>query len=194
MVDINPIQLYGNWDLGYALDVHTLNSILIGEDAFGHPRFESTRSDIGELLFQFKYRYRYDALDEIADTVCSFLANHPEMTQVDTIIPVPPTKHRDYQPTYEIADEVAKRLHVYCCINVLENNSSIEAKSLSYEDKHKSQQGIVKVRNATRKHSTLLIDDLFQSGATLSRCVDLLRTDPLIDKIYVLTITKTKNS
>lgn len=116
------------------------------------------------------------------------------MTQVDTIIPVPPTKHRDYQPTYEIADEVAKRLHVYCCTNVLENNSNVEAKTLSHEDKHKSQQGIVKVRNATRKHSTLLIDDLYQSGATLSRCVDLLRADPLIDKIYVLTITKTKNS
>lgn len=62
MVDINPIQLHGNWDLGYALDVHTLNSILLGEDAFGHPRFESTRSNIGELLYQFKYRYRYGAL------------------------------------------------------------------------------------------------------------------------------------
>lgn len=194
MVSINPIQLHGNWDLGYALDVHTLNSVMVGEDAFGHPRFESTRSDIGELLYQFKYRYRYGVLDEIADTVCAFLANHPEMTQVDTIIPVPPTKHRDYQPTYEIADEVSKRLHVYCCTNVLENNSGIEAKTLSYEDKHKSQQGIIKIRNATRKHSTLLIDDLYQSGATLSRCVDLLRADPLIDKIYVLTITKTKNS
>ena len=194
MARINPIQVYGNWDLGYALDVHTLSSIMVGEDAFGHPRFESTRSDLGELLYQFKYRYRYGALDEIVDAVCVFLSDHPDMAQVDSIIPVPPTKQRGYQPTYEIADEVAKRLHLYCCTNVLENNSIVEAKTLSHEDKHKAQQGIIKVKDATRLHNTLVIDDLFQSGATLTRCVDLLKSDPLIDKVYVLAITKTRNS
>ena len=35
-VEIHPIPLYGVWDIGYALDVHTIKSIPIGEDAYGH--------------------------------------------------------------------------------------------------------------------------------------------------------------
>lgn len=52
-VEIHPIPLYGVWDIGYALDVHTIKSIPIGEDAYGHLHFDNTRSEIGELLYQF---------------------------------------------------------------------------------------------------------------------------------------------
>ena len=48
-------------------------------------------------------------------------------------------------------------------------------------------------KHAKRRHSVLLVDDLYKTGATLTECVRVLRGDPLIDKIFVLTITKTKN-
>jgi hypothetical protein len=50
---INPIAINGPWQLGWALDLHTLSTTVIGDDAFGHPQFESKRSEIGELLYQF---------------------------------------------------------------------------------------------------------------------------------------------
>lgn len=193
MGKIHPIQLHGNWDLGYAMDIHVVNSIPLGEDAYGNSRFDTTRSEIGELIYQFKYRGHYSVLSEIVDTVLAFLDQHPEMKSVDSIIPVPPTKERQYQPTQEIAEEIASRLGTYCCSNVLEKISDIESKTLLTEEKGKLQGTIKKIANARRKHSVLLIDDLYKSGATLRQCVDQLRTDPLVDKVYVITITKTKN-
>lgn len=190
---IRPILLHGNWDLGFALDVHIVKSIPLEEDAYGHMRFETTRSPIGELLYQFKYTGKYEVLPEIVDAAECVLDAHPEMKQIGTLLPVPPTKQRaQYQPTIEIAQSLAERLKVFCCPDVLENVSQIAAKDLSPEEKQKLQGRIIKKKNAVRKHSTLLIDDLYQTGNTLRQCVSALREDPLIDKIYVLTITKAK--
>jgi competence protein ComFC len=56
MANFQPRQLFGKWKAGYALDVHTLSSVPIGSDEFGHMQFETTRSEIGELLYRLKYR------------------------------------------------------------------------------------------------------------------------------------------
>ena len=34
-VEIHPIQIWGNWDLGFSLDVHVVKSIPLGEDDYG---------------------------------------------------------------------------------------------------------------------------------------------------------------
>ena len=47
-VNIHPIQLSGNWDLGYSLDVHVKSSTYICDDPYGNPIFENTiRLSIG---------------------------------------------------------------------------------------------------------------------------------------------------
>ena len=193
-VEINPIRLIGNWDWGYALDIHVIKSVPIGEDVYGNVHFDNTRSPIGELLYQFKYNGRYENLDEIVETILVFLDSHPEVQNVDIILPVPPTKIRHYQPTFEIARKVAGALNIFYSNEILENHSRIESKELMSDEKHKLQGMIVKTKSATRKHNMLLIDDLYKTGTTLQECVNVLREDPLIDKIFVLTITKTKNS
>lgn len=192
-VEIHPILLTGNWDIGYALDQHVTNSVYLGDDPYGNPHFDTTYSEIGELLSKFKYSHVYGNLNEIVSTIVRFLSQHPEMSDFETIIPVPPTKVRMYQPTIEIGEALAKALNKYFVGDVLEKDPSVESKGLSAEDKYRLSGTITQKKRSKRKHSVLLLDDLYKTGATLSECVSVLRKDPQIDKIYVLTVTKTKN-
>jgi len=50
------IKLEGNWKNGLAFDVHTLSSTYLGVNEYGYNQWESTRCEIGELLYQLKYR------------------------------------------------------------------------------------------------------------------------------------------
>lgn len=143
-VEIHPISLPGVWDIGYALDVHTIKSIPIGQDANGHVHFDSTRSEIGELLYQFKYNGKYENLNLIVDAIVSFLNDTPQICSVETVLPVPPTKSRTYQPTMEIAHALAKRIGAYYCADVLENTATDEMKHLTWEEKKKSPSPIKK--------------------------------------------------
>lgn len=77
--------------------------------------------------------------------------------------------------------------------DVLVKTSHIEAKSLSADEKKQLAGTIAKKKNARHELNILLIDDLFQTGTTLTQCVSVLRKDPNIDKIYVITVAKTKN-
>jgi hypothetical protein len=47
-----PRRINGAWREGFALDLHTLSSEYVGDDEFGHPRFDTIRTEIGELLYQ----------------------------------------------------------------------------------------------------------------------------------------------
>ena len=56
---INPRKLRGPWTDGYALDVHTTSSTMIGHNAYGHAVFDTVRSPLisnfgtGRLLMFF---------------------------------------------------------------------------------------------------------------------------------------------
>ena len=50
-VEINPKFLRGPWDAGFALDKHTRSITYLGVDQWGHDRYETTRSPVGELLY-----------------------------------------------------------------------------------------------------------------------------------------------
>lgn len=191
---INPMRLSGHWDAGYVLDRHIVKSVPLGDDEYGHPQFDNTRSPIGELLYQFKYRRNFDCLTEIIDTIDYFLDNVIDMSDFDVIIPVPPTqKLRLYQPVFMIANALAVKRKIPYVSNVLAKNSKIESKSLSSVEKRKLNGSIVKQRKCLRPTNVLLIDDLYGTGCTLNQCTDVLRKDSNIKKIYVLAITKTKN-
>ena len=47
-------KLIGNWDSGLAYDLHTVASTHLGVDENGYDRFENTRSEMGELVYQLK--------------------------------------------------------------------------------------------------------------------------------------------
>lgn len=50
----------------------------------------------------------------------------------------------------------------------------------------------MKLKDAKRKCNILLVDDFFTTGETANECVSVLKSDPLVDKVYYMAIAKTK--
>lgn len=186
---INPIQIKGLWDEGYALDLYTLSSTYIGEDAFGHPRFDNTYSEIGRLLYQFKYNGHLDTREQIATMAAGFLRTWLGGRNVDVILPCPASMAREIQPVYAIAYEISELLGVAYTDEVLKKNSSVAVKNTVKEER--SLKGaIIKVKPAKRPCKVLLIDDIVDTGATANECVRILKQDPKIQNVYFLAIAK----
>ncbi len=191
---IHPKRIAGIWDEGYVLDKHMEHSELIGEDEYGRPEFSNTRTELGELVFQFKYRFKREKLEEIMRLIQPFLDEWKVLPSVTFVFPVPASVERDsYQPTYQIAYEIADYIGAKYADDILMKTSSQQLKGLSAAEKAKAISGsIVQTRKAKKSHSILIVDDLFDSGSTLNECASVLRKDNLIEKIYVLTMTQTK--
>lgn len=67
---LNPQGIKGTWKSGIVSDWHTIDSVCVGENEFGHPIFETTRSEIGELMYRFKYRNDAEALKQLFSIAC----------------------------------------------------------------------------------------------------------------------------
>src|SRR5438105_9065164 len=105
----NPVVIQGAWRLGWALDLHTTSSEFLGYDASGHPQFETTRSPLGELLYQLKYRGQQTAT-QVAAVMAKFFDNKPiALGRIDLIAPVPPSIARAVQPVVQVANELGKK-------------------------------------------------------------------------------------
>lgn len=190
---INPIKLDGPWDEGYALDFHVISSTYLGDDVYGHPRYDNVRSEMGEALFLFKYRNHYDKLKEMIVLAKPFLDEWDALKTVDVVIPVPSSnKERLYQPAFEIAHEIADHLDIAYVEDVLIKTSALQSKDSIFDEKQKISGTIIAQKKASREHNLLLVDDLFQSGTTLRECVKALRQDPILKQLFVLTMTKAR--
>lgn len=109
-MEINPTRIPGRWSKGYSLDLHTTKSELVGHDGHGHPRFESKRSELGELVYKLKFRRNKRVIPEIAEVVGSFAEAY--LPKVDLIIPAPPSTSRTEQPVILLARAIGERINV----------------------------------------------------------------------------------
>ena len=106
MPEIRPMRIPGRWREGYVLDYHTIGSSFLGHDEYGHPVFDTKRTEVGELLFQLKYRSETSALDELAEAAAQFLASWDP--GIEIIIPVPPSRsYRPVQPVIALSEEIS---------------------------------------------------------------------------------------
>ncbi|MCD6198213.1 MAG: ComF family protein, partial [Deltaproteobacteria bacterium] len=103
------IKIHGNWKKGIALDLHTKSSEYLGVDEFGHDRFETIRSEMGELVYKLKYKSDLSVVPQIVNAIVKIGG----IEKMDYIIPVPPSNiHRRFQPVFIIAEELSKKIDV----------------------------------------------------------------------------------
>lgn len=192
-VAINPHKLRGPWSDGYALDVHTTSSTMIGHNAFGHPVFDTTRSPLGELLYRLKNRGDESVIPEIVDTTATFLRG---WSGLDRIVPVPPSNTaRKRQPVIAIADALSEVLGIpVCesCVTKVKNTGQLKD-VFDFAKRTELLNGAFAVDVArTKGQRLLLLDDLFRSGATVSTIAQLLMTTGAARAVFLLTLTQTR--
>jgi len=190
-IEIKPKRLLGgSWTEGYALHVHMLSSAFIGYDGAGHPRFDSTRSPVGELLFRLKYRDDKTAIDDLADAAARFLASWAP--PVDGIVAVPPSLQRAHQPVLAVALAISKRTGILLLESCLtKTKATPQLKDIVEYDKRKEalDKAFSVDAQQTRGKKLLLFDDLFGSGATVSYIAAELTNKGGASAVYLLTLT-----
>jgi predicted amidophosphoribosyltransferase len=185
----------GNWDAGYALDKHTLSSTYIGDNEHGHAQFDTVRTEVGEALYQLKYKKDFGQVDSLAEAIEEHLI--PKFEQIGLVIPMPATNHRARQPVNEVAKALAKRLKVNSFENIrvktpgsagqpsLKNLAGKEAKA----EAMKGRFAIDDVIQGDGCWNALIVDDLFDTGASMEAACATLRTYNKIGKIFVAALT-----
>lgn len=184
-------QVFGPWDLGWVLAKHTLSSTYLGDDQYGHARFETVRSEVGEATFRLKYRQAWDQVEPLAATLVEQI--YPRFDNVGLIVPMPASTARARQPVTEIAVAVGRRVGKPVFTGLLLKDAGPSLKNVyGKEEKLAAMKDRLRVVNEISndgRWNVMLIDDLFDSGASMESACAALKTYPKIGRIYVAALT-----
>jgi len=194
MVAIHPVRIPGRWRDGRALDVHTVSSAYVGDDEFGHPRFETQRSAIGDLLYRLKYRADRAVIPEVAEAAAAYVkAWCPE---AEVLVPVPPSRERAVQPVLTIGEAIAARLGMEFLPDCVRRSRDVpQLKDVfDYDERWRLLDGLHEVHGLkVEGRRILLFDDLFRSGATLNAVTSALYDEGHALQVHALTLTRTRS-
>lgn len=184
-------QVFGPWDQGWVLAKHTLSSTYVGENQYGRPKFQTTRSEVGEATFQLKYRQAFDQVEPLAATLVEHI--YPRLADVGFIVPMPASTARARQPVTEIALAIGKMTGKPVFIELLLKQTGQSLKDLHGKDEKlatlKDRMRIVSGITNEGRWNVMLIDDLFDSGASMEAACATLRTYPKVGRVYAVALT-----
>jgi predicted amidophosphoribosyltransferase len=191
-VEVSLKVVHGNWDLGFVLDKHTLSSAYLGDDASGQAQFDTRRTEAGEALFRLKYRHDRTQIEPIAQALAMHIC--PRFGRVDLLIPMPPSTLRAWQPVIALGNALARRIGAKMQQGILSKAAGgPKLKDLSTrQEKLTALQGRFQISDSIPDggpFNTLLLDDLFDTGATAQAACAALRTYRKIGRIYVAAVT-----
>ena len=189
----NLKQIHDGWTDGYVLDKHSLSSVYLGDDEHGHPQFDTTRSEVGEALFQLKYRNDWAQVAPLAAALHDDIV--PKFPHIGLIVPMPATNPRARQPVVEIAHALGALMSVPGFDGLLmKNNAGASSmKNLATkQDKQVALAGRFWVQDAIEGDgawNALLVDDLFHTGASMEAACASLLTCAKISRVYAASLS-----
>jgi predicted amidophosphoribosyltransferase len=185
-------QVWGMWDEGWVLDKHSASSVYTGDDVYGRPQFNTTRTEVGEATFQLKYRNDWTQAKPLAQALAENI--YPKLSQVGFIVPMPASSQRARQPVTEVTNELGALLKIPSFSNML-----IKAKNgKSLKDLNTKDEKIDAIGNSFNvndeissdgRWNVLVVDDLFHTGASMEAACKVLRTYHKVGKIYIAALT-----
>jgi len=194
-MNVNIMKIDGDWSAGLVLDWHVAHSEFLGHNQFGHPEYDTVRTEVGEALYQLKYRSDFTQIDTLAKTMVDAITE--TFPAISFVVPMPPSKQRATQPLIILAQKVAELLKVPFFQNILlKNGTTPQMKDIdTKEEKIEALMGCFHINDAITNDGqwdVLIIDDLYSSGASLSAATQTMKTYNKIKNIYVATFTRTK--
>lgn len=185
-------QIEGPWDEGWVLDKHTLGSKYLGDNEFGHPVFETTRTEVGEAIYHLKYKSDWSQVQPLAQALAGYI--FPKLVDVGFILPIPASATRSRQPVVELAEALGKIVGKPVFTDTLRKAST--GKSLkdlnTKEEKVEAIGDSITVNNQITNEgawNVLVVDDLYHTGASMEAACKVLRAYPKVKKIYVAALT-----
>lgn len=190
----NPIELHGPWKAGCALDVHTVSSEYLGDDQFGHPQFNTIRSNVGELLYRLKYQNDKTVVKMLAESAARFIKSNNWSVDLIAAVPASQLKRRS-QPVHVLARALGGALEVPVAVDcIVKVKATPELKNI-YEVNERSnllRDAYVISNQEIDEKRILVLDDLYRSGATLSAVVQSIKEQCKPKYVYALTFTKAR--
>lgn len=185
-------QVQGLWDAGWVLDKHTLNSQYLGDDAYGHARFETTRTEVGEATYQLKYKQDWSQVQPLAQSIADHI--FPKLANVGFILPMPASAVRPRQPVAEVAEALGKIVGKPVFFDTLRKASNGKSlKDLNTKaEKIEAIGDCITVNNQITNEgawNVLVVDDLYHTGASMEAACKVLRAYSKVEKIYVAALT-----
>lgn len=139
-----------------------------------------------------KYGHDKSVIDEIVETVI----NYSNLKSIDVILPVPPSNlDRPFQPVYEIATELGKKLNKKVCFTSIKKiKKTPELKGITDLAKRSEILADAFEIDCTEIEGrvVLLFDDLYRSGASLNAITSVL-IKAGVTQVKVLTLTRTRS-
>jgi predicted amidophosphoribosyltransferase len=182
-----------DWRFGWALDIHTRSSRALPDG-----RFDTERTEIGELLYGLKYQGRPENADALAEVAAEFLRSRYIFSSLAAIVPVPPSDtSRSFQPVEDVATRLGALTGIPIVPDlVLKVRPTDALKDIADpEERRRQLMGAFRVRDRRlAERSVLVFDDLYRSGETLSAVCNVLVDEGGVPRrrLYVLTLTKTR--
>jgi len=182
--DVASVELPGPWSIGIALGMHSDG----GADS-------SARTEIGELVAQFKYGGERRLVRRLAPALAQVLRTHVEDEHVDVVTHVPTSRRTSYEPACELAIAVARALGSRALPRLLRPIRAIQPQKdlTTLWEKRQNVEGAFAVRRPglVRGRRVLLVDDIYDSGATLAEAWRVLR-EAGSQEIVVAVLTRTR--
>jgi len=206
-------ELTGNWSWGTALDLHTVSSSPIFDETGTIIDWNTKRTEIGEELYQLKYRdedakIKAERVEKIAGEAAKVIINlietfaeryekkYGKPFEIYCVIPIPPSKQRAYQPVEALAKRLAEKLNISLDLNTLKKvKSTAQLKEIkNANERTKALEGAFHIQEgALLDKNVLLFDDLYRSGATLTAITEIVKSKGKAKNVLVLTVTKTRS-
>jgi predicted amidophosphoribosyltransferase len=156
-------------------------------------QFDTTRSEVGELLYKLKNRADISAVPQLVADAVSFLKSWK--LAIDMIVPVPPSSARAVQPVILLAQGISAQLSVPLVHAVtktretpqLKNIFDLDARLAALKGVHAADPAVMQGKRV------LLFDDLFRSGATMNAISAVLYDQGKAAEVFALTMTRTRS-